>query len=76
MKDEQLFKEIIRSSLTRLEGQIQIKSIVRCHRSFIVNLDKVIKVSGNAQGFKLHLEGTDFMVPVARKYSEIVHRFK
>jgi LytTr DNA-binding domain len=76
LKDEQITKELIRSSLTRLEGQIQVKSIVRCHRSFIVNLDKVIKVSGNAQGFKLQLGGTDFIVPVARKYSEIVHRFR
>ena len=76
VKDGQISKELIRSSLTRLEGQIQANSIVRCHRSFIVNLDKVVKVSGNAQGFKLHLKDTDFMVPVARKYSEIVHRFK
>jgi hypothetical protein len=75
-KDEQIFKELIRSSLTRLEGQMQITSIVRCHRSYIVNLDKVVKVSGNAQGFKLHLGETDFIVPVARKYSEIVHQFK
>jgi LytTr DNA-binding domain len=76
LKDEQIMKELIRSSLTRLEGQILIKSIVRCHRSFIVNLDKVVKVSGNAQGFKLQLVETDFIVPVARKYSEIVHRFR
>jgi len=76
LKDEQISKELIRSSLTRLEGQIQVKTIVRCHRSYIVNLDKVVKVSGNAQGFKLQLKETDFIVPVARKYSEIVHQFK
>lgn len=76
LKDEQIFKELIRSSLTRLEGQIQLKSIVRCHRSFIVNLDKVVKISGNAQGFKLHLKEIDFIVPVARKYSEIVEQFR
>jgi DNA-binding LytR/AlgR family response regulator len=49
---------------------------VKCHRSCIVNLDKVVKVSGNAQGFKLHLKETDFVVPVARKYSEVVGRFR
>lgn len=76
LKDGQVFKELIRSSLTRLEGQIKLETIVRCHRSFIVNLDKVVKVSGNAQGFKLHLEEADFIVPVARKYSEIVDQFK
>jgi hypothetical protein len=76
LKDGQILKELIRSSLTRLESQISSNSIVRSHRSFIVNLNKVVKVSGNAQGFKLHLKETDFVVPVARKYSEIVHRFK
>jgi hypothetical protein len=76
LKDEQVFKELIRSSLTRLEGHLQVESIVRCHRSFIVNLNKVVKVSGNAQGFKLHLKETDFIVPVARKYSDIVHQFR
>ncbi|MDZ7899314.1 MAG: LytTR family DNA-binding domain-containing protein [Arcicella sp.] len=76
LKDQQIVKELIRSSLTRLEGQIQAKTIVRCHRSFIVNLDKVMKVSGNAQGFKLQLSETDFIVPVARKYSEIVYQFR
>ena len=75
-KEEQILKELMRSSLIRLENQIPTESIVRCHRSYIVNLDKVVKVSGNAQGYKFHLKDTDFIIPVARKYSEIVNRFK
>lgn len=75
-RDGQIFKEIIRSSLIRLESQISSNHILRCHRSYIVNLDKVVKISGNAQGYKLHLKDSDFVVPVARKYSEIVNRFK
>jgi LytTr DNA-binding domain len=75
-KEKKLQKELIRSSLTRLESQISSENIVRCHRSFIVNLDKVEKVTGNAQGYKLHLETPELFVPVARKYSEIVERLK
>lgn len=75
-KEGKLQKELIRSSLTRLESQITNKNIVRCHRSFIVNLDKVEKVTGNAQGYKLHLETPELFVPVARKYTEIVERLK
>jgi len=41
-----------------------------------VNLDKVEKITGNAQGYKLHLETPELFVPVARKYSEIVERLK
>ncbi len=75
-KSGKLQKELLRSSLTRLESQISSENIVRCHRSFIVNLDKVEKVTGNAQGYKLHLKSPELLVPVARKYSEIVERLK
>ena len=75
-KGGKLQKELIRSSLTRLESQISYENIVRCHRSFIVNLDKVEKVTGNAQGYKFHLETPQLFVPVARKYSEVVERLK
>lgn len=75
-KNGKLQKELLRSSLTRLESQILSENIVRCHRSFIVNLEKVEKVTGNAQGYKLHLEAPELLVPVARKYSEIVERLK
>lgn len=71
-ENEQLRKELLRSSLSRLETQISYDFIVRCHRSYIVNLHRVERVSGNAQGYKLHLRSLDMPVPVARKYSELV----
>ncbi|MBC8153886.1 MAG: LytTR family transcriptional regulator [Bacteroidetes bacterium] len=63
-------KVLLRSSLSRLEGQIQRSTIVRCHRSYVVNLDQVERVTGNAQGYKLHLAEGRFMVPVARQYND------
>ncbi|UTA67947.1 LytTR family DNA-binding domain-containing protein [Emticicia sp. 21SJ11W-3] len=71
-----LQKVLLRSSLTRLENQINQPAIVRCHRSYIVNLSKVEKVTGNAQGYKLHLQLFELTIPVARKYSEIVDKLK
>ena len=90
LKNDQPTKLLLRSSLSRLEGQLPPEpglpnatennavipnSIVRCHRSFIVNLAQVEKVTGNAQGYKLHLHGGEFQLPVARKYNDslIVH---
>ena len=71
----QPLKPLLRSSLSRLESQIYQshtvqKPLVRCHRSFLVNLDRVERVTGNAQGYKLHLLGGQFQVPVARKYND------
>ena len=61
-------QEIIRLSLTSLEDQMKDTQIVRCHRSYVVNLDAVEEVSGNAQGLRLLLRGIDEEVPVSRSY--------
>ncbi len=70
LKNGQPVKPLLRSSLSRLESQINTSHIVRCHRSFVVNLDRVERITGNAQGYKLHLLGGQFQVPVARKYND------
>ena len=70
LKNEKVAKPLLRSSLSRLEKQIGQPHIVRCHRSYVVNLDQVERVTGNAQGYKLHLLSGEFMVPVARQYNE------
>ena len=69
-KNDQTAKPLLRSSLARLEKQIAQPRIVRCHRSFVVNLDRVERVTGNAQGYKLHLADGQFQIPVARQYNE------
>lgn len=46
--------------------------IIRCHRAYLVNLKRVLKVSGNAQGCRLHLEGCEEAVPVSRAYARAV----
>jgi hypothetical protein len=67
---------LLRSSLSLLEGQINASKTVRCHRSFIVNLKHETKVTGNAQGYKLHFSNTKRPVPVARKFCSIVDSLK
>lgn len=70
LKNGQPAKPLLRSSLGRLEKQIAQPHIVRCHRSYVVNLNRVERVTGNAQGYKLHLMGGQFQIPVARQYNE------
>ena len=70
LKNGQPTKPLLRSSLSRLEKQITQPHIVRCHRSYVVNLNRVERVSGNAQGYKLHLMDSQFQIPVARQYNE------
>lgn len=59
----------IRQTLKRLEDLAETeKHIARCHRSFIVNMRKVIHAEGNAQGLRLEMEGCEAIVPVSRTY--------
>ncbi|MCP4441902.1 MAG: LytTR family transcriptional regulator [Aureispira sp.] len=77
-KEDKLQKTLLRNSLTKVEQQIDlVKEVVRCHRSYLVNLDKVKKVSGNAQGYTLHLQDIVEVVPVARsKGKQVIERLK
>jgi hypothetical protein len=60
-------QQLIRSTLKQLEESFQGNSrIFRCHRTFLVNLDKVVHISGNAQGYKLHMERGGQVIPVSR----------
>lgn len=69
---DEVKKEVIRNTLTAIEKAISTPSIVRCHRSYLVNIDKIHTVEGNAQGLQLYLSGNGTQaVPVSRKYIPI-----
>lgn len=43
-------------------------NIIRTHRSYLINADRIINVSGNAQGYKLQLSNCNEIIPVSRNY--------
>ena len=67
---------LLRSSLTRSQRQLRslYPRLLRCHRAFIVNTARITGVAGNAQGLKLALRDTTFIVPVARRYVDEFRR--
>lgn len=69
-------KKLIRSSLKHIEDQIEYPFIVKCHRSFIINLARVEDVSGNARDFKVKLKNYPDWIPVSRDaYKQIAALF-
>lgn len=66
-------KTLLRNTLSAMEQQFQdFDYLFRCHKSYLVNLDQVERISGNAQGLKIHFEGLEEIIPVSRKYNEIL----
>lgn len=69
-EEGELQKSMFRNTLKNLESALEQKDgIYRCHRSYLVNLHRVQKVSGNARGY--YLEITDALnIPVSRRKTE------
>jgi len=68
-------KKLLRSTLKKMETQLNEHSqFYRCHKKFIVNLNQVEKISGNAQGYKLHLKESDILIPVSRSLNEEISK--
>ena len=72
LKENKPKSSLLRLSLIKALKQIEDKNIIRCHRSYAVNLRAVKRVTGNSQGLKLILSDTLKQIPVSKSYKEAV----
>ncbi|NHB68049.1 LytR/AlgR family response regulator transcription factor [Perlabentimonas gracilis] len=64
----QIRKAVIRNSINDIEQQLaKFPRIIRVHRAYIVNVDKVRTMKGNSLGYLLKLVGITEEIPVSRK---------
>ena len=67
LEADKIKKHLLRNSIKNIDQQLEYPTIKRCHRSYLVNMDKVGKITGNAQGYKIHFPfAAEFVVPVSR----------
>lgn len=73
-KNGELTKEIVRNTLKNIELTFSdTPHIQKCHRSYLVNLQKVEHFTGNAQGLTLKFkESIELAVPVSRAFVEAI----
>jgi hypothetical protein len=65
--DQSSSKLIKRMTLKELEQQLDpFPHLFKTHRSYLVNLQKVVQVKGNAQGYLLHIKEGWEEIPVSR----------
>lgn len=62
-------RQLLRNNLKKLEEELVKTSLVRCHRSFMVNSDKVSLIRRNKEGLMLELDLPEKLnIPVSKSY--------
>lgn len=72
MHDNILREKHLRATISSIEGDVCDENIVRCHRSFILNVKYVDAMEGNSNGYKLYLKCCNAVIPVSRHYTLIM----
>lgn len=62
---------LLRSTLAEIERQLAHTPVARCHRSYLVALDAIVGITGNAQGYRLSLDGISETIPVSRSQAKV-----
>ncbi|HEX2921301.1 MAG TPA: LytTR family DNA-binding domain-containing protein [Bacteroidales bacterium] len=69
LNNNKVSKYLLRETLKKMEENLAGSNIIRCHRCYIVNFDKVRVIRRDKDGLKLELDvpgGTD--IPVSKTY--------
>nr|WP_320058338.1 LytTR family DNA-binding domain-containing protein [uncultured Bacteroides sp.] len=66
---------MLRTTIKQVEEELAAyHTIVRCHRAFMVSLNRVSRVVGNSQGYRLCINGSFEEIPVSRRYAKAIHQ--
>jgi hypothetical protein len=64
-------KEVVRTTMKKIENSLgENTSIVRCHKSYFINLKRVTNSLGNARSLYFQIDGAEAQIPVSRKVAK------
>lgn len=66
-------RKMLRATLKQMEEALQpYPGLLRCHRAFLVNTERVREAKGNSQGYRLGFAETPVEIPVSRAYTRAI----
>ncbi len=71
-RGDYITRRLIRSSLTAVEKELEHPDLVRCHRSYIINLRHAKQKKRSKHEMKIESGGKIYNIPVSRTYKEQV----
>lgn len=74
--EKQIEKDIIRNSFSLISDQVQsIKQILKVHRSYIINMNKVINIETKNRKSSVKIKFIDEMIPVSKSAIESLKEY-
>lgn len=70
----ELIRHMIRSTLSRIEHSIQSQLLIRCHRSYIINLSQIESYKKEKNRRNLKLKHYNKSIPVSKKKIHMIDR--
>ena len=71
LHENNLKEKILRVTLTKIANELEdYSTIIRCHKSYIVNVKYITDISGNARGYLLESKFIPILIPVSRSFSK------
>ena len=68
IKEGEVTKNELRSTLTALKTELPYDNIFQCHRSFLVNVNNITSARGNSNGYQLGILSCKETIPVSRTF--------
>ncbi len=67
---------VIRTTLLNTTEVLQpFTNFFRCHKSYIINIDKIENISGNSRQFFIHILKYDKLIPVSRSQNDFATKW-
>lgn len=69
LEQEKTKKELMRITLKKVEDLLSVyPQFLRCHRSFVINKNEILKTEGNARALQVYLNHLKEPLPVSRSF--------
>ncbi|SHJ03423.1 LytR/AlgR family response regulator transcription factor [Aquimarina spongiae] len=66
-QNEKIRFMLLRNTITAIENHTKkYPFLLRCHRSYLINTNKIENIKGNTRGYIINLAGIEYKVPVSR----------
>jgi len=68
--ESEVRKELIRTNLKKLEQELGLASLIRIHRSYMINSLNLLSAIKTSRGYQVKMEGSAVQLPVSATYQQ------